>query len=129
MQYFTKKSSLLITSMERAGYDGMIKRRAEGLEEVGPNFSPPPPRDGRRFVVKVQPILLRAVEKYTFLVYDRSLELYERIHLKVVDKLVEEFGALCTRQALQKKLFLYCSFEKNGQLRLFVNEFPDFLNW
>ena len=72
-----KRSSLLITSMERAGYDGMIKRRAEGLEEVGPNFSPPPPRDGRRFVVKVQPILLRAVEKYTFLVYDRSLELYE----------------------------------------------------
>ena len=124
------KSSLLIKSMERAGYDGMIKRHAEDLEEVGPNFSPSPPRDGRRFVVKVQSMLLRYdLEPYTLLLYDRSLELYERIRSKVVANLVQEFGVLCTRQLMQKKLFMYCSYDKNGQLRLFINEFHDFLNW
>ena len=126
-----EKSSFLITSMERAGYDdGMIKHHAKGLEEIGPNFSPPPPRDGRRFVVKVQPTLLRKdVEPYMLLLYDRSLELYERIRSKVLANLVQEFGVLCTRQLVQKKLFMYCSYDKNGQLRLFINEFHDFLNW
>ena len=125
-----EKSSMLITSMERAGCDGMTKRHAKGLEEVGPNFSPPPPRDGRRFVVKVQPTLLRVdLEPYTLLLYDRSLELYERIRSKVLANLVQEFGVLCSRQVVQKKLFMYCSYDKNGQLRLFINEFHDFLNW
>ena len=125
-----EKSSLLITSIERAGYDGMIKRHAKNLEEVGPNFSPPPPRDGRKFVVKVQPIFNRDdLESYTLLLYDRSLELYERIQSKVVHALVQEFGVLCTRQMNEKKLFLYCAFEENGQVRLFINEFSDFLNW
>ena len=124
-----KTSSMLITSMERAGYDGMIKRHAVGLEEVGPNFSSPPPRDGRRFVMKVQPMLFRDdLEPYTLL-YDRSLKLYERIRSKVLANLVQEFGVLCTRQLVQKKLFMYCSYDKNGQLRLFINEFHDFLNW
>ena len=124
-----EKSSLLITSMERAGYDGMIKRRAKCLEEVGPNFSPPPPRDGRKFVVKVLSIISMQVEPYTLLLYDRSLELYGKIQSKIIDKLVQEFGVLCTRQAVEKKLFLYCSFEKSGRLRLFIHEFSDFLNW
>ena len=125
-----EKSSLLITSIERAGYDGMIKRHAKNLEEVGPNFSPPPPRDGRKFVVKVQPIFnWDDLESYTLLLYDRSLELYERIQSKVVHALVQEFGVLCTRQMNEKKPFLYCAFEENGQLRLFINEFSDFLNW
>ena len=60
-----KKSSLLITSMKRAGYDGMIKRHAKGLEEVGPNFSSPPPRDGRRFIVKVQSTRLHYIAAQT----------------------------------------------------------------
>ena len=123
-----KKSSLLITSMERAGYDGMIKRHAKDLGEVGPNFGPPP-RDGRRFVVKVQPILLRDVEPHTLLLYDRSLKLYEKIQSKYLANLVQEFGVLCERKIMGKKLFLHCSFEENGQLRLFINEFSDFLNW
>ena len=124
-----EKSSLLITSIERAGYDGMIKRHAKCLEEVGPNFSSPP-RDGRKFVVKVQTMLYRdSLEPYTLLLYDRSLELYERIQSKVVYTLAEDFGVLCTRQTNEKKLFLHCAFEENGQLRLFINEFSDFLNW
>ena len=120
-----EKSILLITFIEKVGYHGMIKRHAEG-----PNFSPPPPRDGRRFVVKVQPMILRyGEEAYAFLLYDRSLELYERIQSKVLANFLREFGVPCTRQEVEKKLFMYCSFEKNGQLRLFINEFSDFLNW
>jgi parallel beta-helix repeat protein len=125
------KTSLLITSMERVGYDGMIKRHGKGLEEIGPNFSSPPPRDGRRFVVKVQSALenVRELETYTLLLYDRSLELYEKVESKIIAELVQEFGIQCQRQRVEKKLFLYCLFEKNGQLRIFTNEFSDFLKW
>ena len=123
-----KKSSLLITSMKSAGYDGMIKRHAKGLEEVGPNFSSPPPRDGRRFVVKVHSTLADTLS-HKLLLYDRSLELYGEFESKVVGKLVQEFGIQCEKQLIEKKLFLYCLFEENGELRLFINEFADFLNW
>ena len=124
------KASFVITSMKRVGGDGMIKRHAKGLEEIGPEFSPPPPRDGKRFVVKVQscfPSL--GLKPHTLLLYDRSLELYEEIQSKVIAKLVQEFGIQCERQLMEKKLFLHCLFEKNGQLRLFINEFADFLKW
>ena len=125
-----KKASLLITSMKRAGYDGEIKRHAKGLEEVGPNFSPPPPRGGRRFIVKVQSISMNyGLKSYTLLLYDRSLELYEEFESKVIAKLVQEFGIQCEKQYLEKKLFLYCLFEENGRIRLFINEFAEFLNW
>ncbi len=124
-----KKASVLITSMKRAGYDGMIKRHAKGLEEVGPNFSCPPPRDGRRFIVKVQSTRLHYISPHKLLLYDRSLELYEEFESKVIAKLVQEFGIQCENQVIEKKLFLYCFFEENGQLRLFINEFAEFLNW
>ncbi len=124
-----KKSSLLITAMKGAGYDGMIKRHAKGLEEVGPNFSSPPPRDGRRFIVKVQSTKLFEISPHKLLLYDRSLELYEEFESKGIAKLVQEFGIQCEKQFFEKKLFLYCLFEENGQLRLFINEFAEFLNW
>jgi hypothetical protein len=115
--------------MKRVGGDGMIKRHAKGLEEIGPEFSPPPRRDGKRFVVKVQSCMPSlGLKPHTLLLYDRSLELYEEIQSKVIDKLVQEFGIQCERQVVEKKLFLHCLFE-NGQLRLFINEFADFLKW
>ena len=124
------KASYLITSMKRVGGDGMIKRHAKSLEEIGPKFSPPPPRDGKRFVVKVQSYMAGTdLKPHTLLLYDRSLELYEEIQSKFIDKLVQEFGIQCERQVAEKKLFLHCLFEKNGQPRLFINEFADFLRW
>ena len=123
------KASFLITSMKRVGGDGMIKRHAKSLEEIGPKFSPPPPRDGKRFVVKVQSSIPSPdLKPNTLLLYDRSLELYEEIQSKVIDKLVQEFGIQCVRQVAEKKLFLHCLFE-NLQPRLFINEFADFLKW
>ena len=125
-----EKASFVITSMKRVGGDGMIKRHAKGLEEIGPEFSPPPPRDGKRFVVKVQSSIPSLdLKPNTLLLYDRSLELYEEIQSKVIAKLVQEFGIQCERQAVEKKVFLHCLFEENGQLRLFINEFADFLKW
>jgi hypothetical protein len=116
--------------MKRVGGDGMIKRHAKGLEEIGPKFSTPPPRDGKRFVVKVQSSVPKTdLKPHTLLLYDRSLELYEEIQSKVIAKLVQEFGIQCERQLVEKKLFLHCLFEKNGQPRLFINEFADFLKW
>jgi parallel beta-helix repeat protein len=124
------KASFVITSMKRVGGDGMIKRHAKGLEEIGPKFSSRPPRDGKRFVVKVQSSVPGTdLMPHTLLLYDRSLELYEEIQSKVIAKLVQEFGIQCERQLLEKKVFLYCLFEENGQLRLFTNEFADFLKW
>ena len=125
-----EKASFVITSMKRVGGDGMIKRHAKGLEEIGPEFSPPPPRDGKRFVVKVQSSIPSLdLKPNTLLLYDRSLVLYEEIQSKVIAKLVQEFGIQCERQAAEKKVFLHCLFEENGQLRLFINEFADFLKW
>ena len=124
------KASYLITSMKRVGGDGMIKRHAKGLEEIGPEFSPPPPRDGKRFIVKVQSSIPDPdLKAHTLLLYDRSLELYEEIQSEVIAKLVQEFGIQCERQLMEKKVFLHCLFEKNGQIRLFINEFADFLKW
>jgi parallel beta-helix repeat protein len=125
-----EKASFLITSMKRVGGDGMIKRHAKCLEEIGPKFSPPPRRDGKRFVVKVQSCIPTTdLKPHTLLLYDRSLELYEEIQSKAIAKLVQEFGIQCERQAVEKKIFLDCLFEENGQLRLFTNEFADFLKW
>jgi hypothetical protein len=116
--------------MKRVGGDGMIKRHAKSLEEIGPKFSPPPPRDGKRFVVKVQSSVPGIdLKPHTLLLYDRSLELYEEIQSKVIAKLVQEFGIQCEKQYAEKKVFLHCLFEKNGQIRLFINEFADFLKW
>ena len=124
------KASFVITSMKRVGGDGMIKRHAKGLEEIGPKFSLPPPRGGKRFIVKVQSsVPATDLKPHTLLLYDRSLELYEEIQSEVIAKLVQEFGIQCERQLLEKKVFLYCLFEENGQLRLFTNEFADFLKW
>jgi hypothetical protein len=124
------KASCLITSMKRVGGDGMIKRHAKGLEEIGPKFSPPPPRDGKRFVVKVQSTVPASYKKpHTLLLYDRSLDLYEEIQSKVIAKFVQEFGIQCERQFVEKKLFMHCLFEKNGQPRVFINDFADFLKW
>ena len=48
------KSSFLIPSMKRSGFHGSVNVHRKGLDKVGPNYSSPPPRDGKRFIVKVQ---------------------------------------------------------------------------
>ena len=124
-----EKSSFLIA--KRGLADGLVNVHAKGLDEVGPRYSPPPPRDGKRFVVKLQMDCESKClgEPNMLAIYDRSLEVDETFQSGFIDRLVKNFGILCERKYQEKKLFLYCVFEKDGKLRLFINDFADFKSW
>ena len=122
-----EKSSCLITSTKEAEYSS-DSEFIEGRKIVGPNISTAPPRDGNRFVVKVH-TAPRFSYSYTVILFDRSYELCVKFDSKVIDKLLHDFGVLCKLKMSFKKLFFYCLFEEDGQLRLFTNEFPEFQNW
>ena len=68
-------------------------------------------------------------KRHMLVIYDRSLYLHEDIQTELIDRLENEFGVLCERKYLEKKLFLFCVFEKSGKPRLFINEFADFQKW
>ena len=126
-----EKSSFLITSMKRRLPDGFVNFHAKGLDEVGPKYSSPPPRDGKRFVVKLQTDFENVAYGvlHMVVIYDRSLEVDETFQSKFIGNLVKNFGILCERKYQEKKLFLYCVFEKDGKPRLFINDFVDFKSW
>ena len=126
-----EKSSFLITSMERRRPEGLINFHAKRLDEVGPNYSPLPPHDGKKFIVKLQTNceIIPASEPHMHLIYDRSLDVHAHFKAEFIDRLVKDFGVLCERRYQEKKLFLYCVFEKTGKLRLFINDFADFQTW
>ena len=126
-----KKSSFLITSMNRRRPGIGINVHAKHLDEVGPKYCDPPPRDGKRFIVKLQSDFENKYmgKPYLIIIYDRSLTIHESFEDKYIDHLVKEFGVLCERKYQEKKLFLYCVFEVGGKLRLFLNDFPDYQKW
>ena len=126
-----KKSSFLIPSMKKCPGVG-INFHAKNLDEVGPNFSDPPPPNGKRFIVKLQIVYHESSLKgkpHLNHIYDRSLTINEKFEDEYIYHLVKEFGVLCERKFHEKKLFLYCVFEESGKLRLFINDFPDFQKW
>ena len=126
-----EKSSVLITSMTKHIPDGGINVHAKGLDDVGPKYSAPPPRNGKRFIVKLQSDFESIIfgKLHLLVIYDRSLDVFENFEDKFIDHLVKEFGILCERKYQEKKLFFYCAFEDKGKLRLFVNDFPSFQKW
>jgi hypothetical protein len=117
--------------MKRSGFHGSVNVHRKGLDKVGPNYSSPPPRDGKRFIVKVQTNFESEAhgERYKLLIYDRSLDVYEDFQAEFINHLVKDFGVLCQRKYFEKKLFFHCVFEENGKLRLFINDFADFQTW
>ena len=128
---FREKSSFLIKSMKRHLPHGGVNVHSSNLEEVGPDYSDPPLRNGKRFIVKVQSDFehLSVGKPHFLLIYDRSLDVHEDFQDEFIDHLVKEFGVLCERKCLEKKLFFNCVFEKDGKLRLFINDFADFQKW
>ena len=126
-----EKSSFLITSMKRRVPDGLVNVHAKGLDEVGPKYSSPPPRDGKRFIVKLQTDFesIAFGKRHMLVIYDRSLEVDETFQSDFIDHLVRNYGILCERKYQEKKLFFYCVFEKDRKLRLFINDFVDFKSW
>ena len=129
---FREKSSFLIKSMNRLVSDGGVNVHSSNLKEVGPDYSDPPPRNGKkRFIVKVQSDFEHSAmgNPHFLVIYDRSLDVHEDFQDEFIDHLVQEFGVLCERKYQEKKLFFNCVFEKDGKLRLFINDFPDFQKW
>ena len=126
-----EKSSIVVNEMKRVGRDGSVNVHAKGLDDVGPKYSPPPPRNGEKFIVKVQTNFEASSlgNQHSLIIYDKSLDIYETFEDQFIDLLVKEFGVICQRQYQEKKLFFYCSFEKSGKLRLSTNNFANFQKW
>ena len=122
-----EKLSYLVTSLETAEYS----RETAGYEnfsDVGLEFSPLPPRDGKVFVAKVH-IAMRNFRSCPVILFDRSLEINVKFDSKSIYQLVKEFGELCVLLTRMKKLFFHCFFNNDGKIRLFTNEFAEFQNW
>ena len=124
---FREKLSYVVTTWETAKYSEETAL-IEGPKDVGLEFSPPPPRDGKVFVAKGH-----AADEYfgksSVVLYDRSLELYVKFHSKFICQLLRDFGVLCKDKTYVKKLFFHCFFDDDGKIRLFTNEFAEFQNW
>ena len=126
-QVLCEKLSYVVTNWETPEYSDETEY-IEGPEDVGLEFSLPPPRDGKVFVAKVH----SADADFSLscvILYDRSLELYVKFASKFISQLLNEFGVLCKRKSHMKKLFFHCFFDDDGKIRLFTNEFPEFQNW
>ncbi len=121
-----EKSSYLITSMEKPQSCDGVAEEIESREKIRSKFR-------RRqlsssFVVKVRTVM--PIEKpCRLMLYNSSFQLHKTFDSKVIKGLVQEFGVLCERKCIEKKLFFYGLFENKGQLRLFTNEFPEFQSW
>ena len=117
----------MVTTPKTAEYSQETKD-IESSKDVGLEFSPPPPRDGKVFVGKVH-TAKRQTKDYSVILYDRSLELYVKFDSKIICQLLKEFGELCENKIFMKRLFFHCLFDDDGKIRLFTNEFAEFQNW
>ena len=129
-----EKSSFLIPSIVDDGPKDKISDNfhVKSLEDVGPDYAGPPPRNGEKFIVKVQNCCFEKNELETparLGIYDQSLDVHGLFESQFINHLIKEFGVLCQCKVAEKKLFFYCVFEKTGKLRLFINDFADFQKW
>ena len=121
-----------------------------GLEPSGPNYASPPPRDGSRFVVKLQttensadPMKdFRTIElkgfvgdelnpnKATITVYDRSRHIdFTFCGNPQLYHLIMECGMMGASMSLSKKLYCWAAFKDHKTLQIFTHEFPPVQRW
>ena len=125
----------------------MISKTSPGLEPTGPNYASPPPRDGNRFIVKIQTIedsgLLkinldmrgfvsddRDPNKATMILYDRSR--YVNFYIKCkpqIYHLIMECGMMGVTMSFTKKLYFWAAFKNAKTLQIFTHEFPPVQKW
>ena len=116
------------------------------LDPTGPHYASPPPRDGTRFVVKIQTfegLLYDTIldprgyvsddynpEKARMHIYDRS-RYVDFITSKQprLYHLVMECGVMGAMMHLAKKLFCWAAYKDGKTLRIFTHEFPPFQRW
>ncbi len=132
-----EQSGILLTSTERACGSSSKGKNMVGLnfhhrrlEEVGPNYSEPPPENGERFIVKVQlgHDLFDSTSTH-LVVYDRSLAINESFQSAHVQNLIRDLGAICESKYTEKKLFMWAAYTENKVIRLFTNDFPPYQPW
>ena len=127
------------------GYSTVLKVYP-GLESTGPDNAPPPPRDGSRFVVKIQTLEAgyfgdnidkrgfvsneQDPNKARMLVYDRS----RHVNFYAGGKpqlyhLIMGCGMMGVSMTLTKKLYCWAAFKDATTLRILTHEFPQVQKW
>ena len=120
-----------------------------GLEPTGPDYAPSPPKDGTRFIVKLQTFegLIDDIEcldgngyvsddynpeKARIAVYDRSRYVdFMTAGQPRLFHLIMECGIVASSMYLSKKLYCWAAY-KDGKiktLRIFTHEFPPVQKW
>ena len=117
-----------------------------GLESTDPRSADPPPRDGSRFIIKLQThdesrdvttfdskeydSTAFSPEKATVIVYDRS----RTVEFEIADRpkiyhLIMEYGTMGASMYLSKRLYCWAAFKDDETLRIFTREFPPVQEW
>ena len=117
------------------------------LEPTGPSYASPPPKDGSRFIVKLQTWegLIGGNEfldprgyvsdeydpnKATISIYDRSRHLdFTFAGQPRIYHLIMECGIMGASQYLAKKLFCWAAFKDAKTIKIFTHEFPPIQKW
>lgn len=125
----------------------MISIGSPSLKATGPDYAPPPPRDGSRFIVKIQTIEdthklkvnldMRGFvsddqdpNKATMILYDRSRQVNFYVSCKPqIYHLIMECGMMGMKKTLTKKLYCWAAFKDGKTLRIFTHEFPPVQDW
>lgn len=124
----------------------MVSKAYPGLEPTGPDYAPPPPRDGSRFVVKIQTleagpfgdiIDMRGFvsneqdpNKARMLVYDRSRHVnFYASGKPQLYHLIMGCGMMGVSMTLTKKLYCWAAFKDATTLRILTHEFPQVQKW
>ena len=117
-----------------------------GLELTGPNYASPPPRDGSRFIVKLQTSdgLLNGASldyrgyvsddydpnKAYIFIYDRSRHVdFMTAGQPRLYHLIMECGMMGTSMYLSKKLLCWAAFKDGKTVRIFTHVFPPVQKW
>lgn len=128
------------------GFEVRICTTHPSLEPMGPRYAPPPPKDGTRFVVKIQTFegLFGGAyldprgyvsdeynpEKASMTIYDRSRYVdFKTSKQPRLYHLVMECGVMGSTMYLAKKLFCWAAYKDGKTLRIFTHEFPPFQKW
>ena len=125
----------------------MIPLRSPSLKSIQPGYASSPPRDGSRFIVKIQTVEdsgplkanldMRGFEsddrdpnKATMILYDRSRQVNFYVKFKPqIYHLIMECGMMGMTMSLTKELHFWAAFKDDKTLRIFTHEFPPVQDW
>lgn len=125
-----------------------LNRTYPGMEPSGPDYAPSPPKDGSRFIVKLQTYEspanqgISSIETRGFIsdeqdphkasirMYDRSRRLDFTFNGKPqLYHLIMECGMMGFKINCTKKLFCWAAFKDCKTVRIFTHEFPPAQRW